>query len=35
MNSVLSLEEIFGECPKQQIEHSVYKLQTVIHLFQT
>ena len=31
MNSVLTLEENFGEYLKQQIEHSKYEFQTVIH----
>ena len=35
MNYVLTLEERFGEYLKQQIEHSMYEFQTVIHLFQT
>ena len=33
MNSVLTLEENFGEYLKQQTEHSMYEVQTVIHLF--
>ena len=35
MNSVLTLEESFGEYLKQQREHNMYEFQTVIHLFQT
>ena len=31
MNSVLTLEENFGEYLKQQPEHSKYEFQTVIH----
>ena len=31
MNSVLTLEENFGEYLKQQMEHSKYEFQTVIH----
>ena len=35
MNSVLTLEESFGEYLKQQIDHIIYEFQTVIRLFQT
>ena len=31
MNSVLTLEENFGEYLKQQMEHSKYEFRTVIH----
>ena len=35
MNSILTLEERFNEYLKQQIEHSMYEFQIVVHSFQT